>query len=513
MELALDPVSAEPLHRQLQRRLKEGLRRGSLGEGGRLPPVRELAAQCGVNRLTVLKAIRPLQQQGLVRSEPGIGFRVMPAARSAPPALFEPEESDPIQGLAAARAVSREFALAAAIDSSLALPFSFAAGLPAPDLLPVDLLPRLAQRALARSGASELTYQPVEGVPRFRAALWRYLAAHGITPEGRALLVTSGAQQAIDLFARSLPRATGVALVESPTYFGALAAFEHAGFTLNDVPQDRHGLSVAALMRRLARGEYDFLFINPTFNNPTGLSLSRERRRRVALLGASHALPILEDATYADLGFRGRSSRRGVGQSEAGAGGPPSVAALADGAPVVYVGTFSKSFLPALRLGFAVGPPVLIERMRAVKSINDIFASSLSQAIVGECLEHGLYEKHLRRIRREYRRRCQAMAEALARELPSGTRFTVPRGGFYIWVALPGKLDAEALQAACQRRGVDFTAGPQFFAGGSGANCLRLNFSLHSEAENACGVAILAEEIRALQSGPAPRQRLCRQSG
>jgi DNA-binding transcriptional MocR family regulator len=499
MELALDPVSAEPLHRQLQRRLKEGLRRGSLGEGGRLPPVRELAAQCGVNRLTVLKAIRPLQQQGLVRSEPGIGFRVMPAARSAPSALFEPEESDPIQGLAAARAVSREFALATAIDSSHALPFSFAAGLPAPDLLPVDLLPRLAQRVLARSGASELTYQPVEGVPRFRAVLWRYLAAHGITPEGRALLVTSGAQQAIDLFARSLPRATGVALVESPTYFGALAAFEHAGFTLNDVPQDCHGLSVAALMRRLARGGHDFLFINPTFNNPTGLSLSRERRRRVALLGASHALPILEDATYADLGFRGAS--------------PPSVAALADGAPVVYVGTFSKSFLPALRLGFAVGPPVLIERMRAVKSINDIFASSLSQAILGECLELGLYEKHLRRVRREYRRRCQAMTEALARELPSGTRFTVPRGGFYIWVALPGKLDAEALQAACQRRGVDFTAGPQFFAGGSGANCLRLNFSLHSEAENACGVAILAEEIRALQNGSATRERLCRQSG
>jgi 2-aminoadipate transaminase len=486
MELALDPASAEPLHRQLQRCLKEGLRRGSIGAGGRLPPVRELAARSGVNRLTVLKAIRPLQQQGLVRSQPGIGFVVVPGARSGPGALSEPEESDPIQGLAAARAVSREFALAAAIDSSHTLPFSFAAGLPAPDLLPADLLRHLAQRVLARTGMGELTYQPVEGTSRFRAALWGYLRARGIAPEGRALLVTSGAQQAIDLFARSLPRVTGAALVESPTYFGALAAFEHAGWTLEGVPQDRHGLSIAALMRRLARGGYDFLFVNPTFNNPTGLSLSRDRRQRLAALCASHGLPILEDATYDDLGFRGTS--------------PPSIAALAEGAPVVYVGTFSKSFLPALRLGFAVGPPALIERMRAVKSIDDIFASSLSQAILAECLENGLYEKHLRRVRRVYRRRCQAMAAAMARDLPAGTRFTVPRGGFYIWVALPGKLDAEALRTACQRRGVDFTAGPQFFPNGSGGNCLRLNFSLHGEVENACGVAILAAEIRARQA-------------
>src|SRR5262249_12095534 len=151
----------------------------------------------------------------------------------------------------------------------------------------------------------------------------------------------------------------------------------------------------------------------------------------------------------------------------------------------------------ALRLGFAVGPPSLIERMRAVKSLDDIFASSLAQAILAECLENGLYEKHLRRVRRAYRRRCRAMAAVLAPELPGGARFTRPRGGFYIWVALPGKLEAETLRPACQRRGVDFTAGPQFFAGGSGANCLRLNFSLHSEAENARGVTILAEEIRA----------------
>jgi DNA-binding transcriptional MocR family regulator len=482
MELVLDPTSAEPLHRQLQRCLKEGLRRGSLGAGGRLPPVRELAARSGVNRLTVLKAIRPLQHQGLVRSEPGIGFLVLPAARSGRAALAEPEESDPIQGLAAAHAVSREFALAAAIDSSRTLPYSFAAGLPAPDLLPAEALPRLAQRALARGGIGELTYQSVDGIPRLRAALWRYLAERGISPEGRALLVTSGAQQAIDLFARSVPRATEAALVESPTYFGALAAFEQAGFTLAGVPQDRHGLSIAALARRLARGGYDFLFANPTFNNPTGISLSRERRRRVAALCAAHALPLLEDATYADLGFRGTPV--------------PSIAALAEGAPVVYVGTFSKSFLPALRLGFAVGPPSLIERMRAVKSLDDIFASSLAQAILAECLENGLYEKHLRRVRRAYRRRCRAMAAVLARELPVGARFTSPRGGFYTWVALPGKLEAETLRPACQRRGVDFTAGPKFFAGGSGANCLRLNFSLHSEAENARGVTILAEEIR-----------------
>src|SRR5262249_3469230 len=156
--------------------LKEGLRRGSIGAGGRLPPVRELAARSGVNRLTVLKAIRPLQHQGLVRSEPGIGFLVLPAARSGRAPLAELEESDPIQGQAAAHAVTREFALAAAIDSSRTLPFSFAAGLPAPDLLPADVLPRLAQRALARAGIGELTYQSVDGIPRLRAALWRYLA-------------------------------------------------------------------------------------------------------------------------------------------------------------------------------------------------------------------------------------------------------------------------------------------------------------------------------------------------
>lgn len=482
----LDPDLQMPLHRQLRAWLSEYIVRNKLSDGDLLPSSRSLAAELRINRLTALKALQAMRRARLVGVDPGRGFVVI-GSTGHEDAPYRNE----LQGTAISYRPHPEQAYSETVRSARESMISFAAGYPDPRQLPLKHIRRTMARWFDRFDGGDLIYHAPEGHPRLRAQLWRHLEARGIHPAPeRDLLVTNGAQHAIDLFARAFPKKNPTVAMELPAFYGALAAFRVNACTVVPVFQDDAGLSVSHLAATLARQHVDLLYTNPTYNNPTGNSLTRQRRETVVKLAKQHDILVLEDDTYADLGFtRARM---------------PSLLALDRDNRVCHIRSFSKSFMPGLRMGMIVGPRSIINRLRDMHGVNDMCSSTLSQMVLCEALSSGIFERHVKTMREIYAVRCRAMAEALAGEMPAGCRFRAPRGGFFIWVQLPDRVSCSELQRRCNSFGVDIALGPDFFGEGYGGNYIRLNFTLVDEAGIRRGVKIIASETRAIMGASPP---------
>ncbi len=366
---------------------------------------------------------------------------------------------------------------------------SFAGGLPAPECFPAEEIGLAAERVLAREAGRVLQYGPTEGFPPLRDFLIELMRGRGL-PVGLAnLLVTSGSQQALDIIAKLLVDPGDLVVVEDPTYVGALQAFRPYRPTFATLPMDDQGLRVDALERLLAGLAAEgrrpkFLYTVASFQNPTGVTLSAERRRALIELAARHELPIVEDDPYGELRYSGEA--------------PPLLAALDIerwGAPrhVLYLSTFSKLLVPGLRVGWAVAPEPLLRRMVQVKQGLDLHTSSLAQAIAYETCREGLLARQIPRICAVYQARRDAMLEALERYMPVGTRWTRPDGGMFLWITLPeGYNTTELLKVALEQQRVAFVPGGAFHANGGGENTMRLNFSYSPPEQIAEGVRRLA---------------------
>ena len=482
MNIDIDRSSPLPLHRQLRRCLTQAIASNKIPPGQYLPSTRQLAASAGINRLTALKALQAMQRAGIVQARPGRGYYVIAREPGQVPA---PDFGRDLVGVPAKYRAQFQAAYSDTVRSAEDMPLSFAAGYPDASLLPLKQLRQLFARWTGKFAGEDFEYQAPGGHPWLREQLWTYLAERGIEPrKSHGLLVTNGAQHALDLFARSLHGRTGTAVVESPTYYGALAAFELNGFKITSVQQDARGLSISSLDALLQERSFDFLYTNPTFNNPTGLTLTRERRQALIKLANRHQLLILEDDTYADIGFTGARI--------------PSLISLDETASVCHIGSFSKSFIPGLRMGFIIAPKPLIQSMTNVHGVNDMCSSTISQLVLADALASGLYPRHLRRMRKVYRKRCKTMELALNEQLPEGCLFHTPKGGFFYWLRLPETIDSQTLKGRCNEDGVDFADGPHFSAEGLGANYIRLNFTLLDEDAIRKGVKIMGRNIRKL---------------
>ena len=340
---------------------------------------------------------------------------------------------------------------------------SFAGGLPAPELFPIDAIADAHARVLAREGAAALQYSATEGFVPLRDWISTRLRAAGIDCDVERTLITTGSQQGIDLAARVLVNPGDRVAVENPSYIAALQVFSGYEARFAAVASDHDGLQVDDLERQHAAEPVKLVYVVPNFENPKGTTLSLARRHALVSFAQRHGVPILEDDPYGELRFEGTPL--------------PSLAALDDMGVVVHLGTFSKTLAPGLRVAWAVGPIEVLRAMTVAKQATDLHSASLTQRAVSAMFERFDYEAHLTTLRRVYGERRTTMLAALDRHMPPGTGWTQPEGGMFTWVELPGRLRAEDIFEAALAVKVAFVPGSPFYAVEKRYDTLRLNFS------------------------------------
>jgi 2-aminoadipate transaminase len=365
---------------------------------------------------------------------------------------------------------------------------SFSGGFPDPATFPGPLLARILGEIIAEGDPSAFQYAPTPGLPGMRAFMADRLATlEGSRPADGELLITSGAVEAMELMGKALLDRGDAVAVESPTYLGAIMSFRGFEADVAGVPMDGDGLDVEALREALAGGlAPKFLYTIPDHQNPAGVSLSLERRRALVDLADRHGFLILEDVAYRELGF---SNER-----------LPSLWSMAPHA-VVQAGTFSKTFFPGVRLGWAAGPADVIGQMVLAKQTTDQCAGPLGQRLLEEWGHRGELDRSITRGRALYRRRWEVLSRSLQQHMPEGVTWTRPDGGFFTWLTLPGEPDTALLAATAMDHGVAFVPGAPFYPDGQGRGRLRLAFSRVDDDTIPEGVERLASLIR---GEPAP---------
>ncbi len=340
---------------------------------------------------------------------------------------------------------------------------SFAGGLPAPELFPVEAIARAHADVFANEGPAALQYSTTEGYGPLREWICSHLGARGLRAATDQVLITNGSQQGIDLVAKVLLDPGDVVVVENPSYLAALQSFGGFEAQFAVVGSDDAGMRVEELERIVLERRPKLLYVVPNFHNPKGTTLSLERRHALVKLAQKHRFLILEDDPYGELRFRGEAL--------------PSLASLDTEGVVIHLGTFSKTLAPGLRIGWVVGPRDIVRSLTIIKQATDLHTATLAQRATAKLLETFDYDAHLSGLRKVYGERCLAMLGALERHLPAGARWTQPDGGMFIWVELPNGLNGDTLLPRAVEERVAFVPGSPFFAANPRSECIRLNYS------------------------------------
>ncbi|TFW11536.1 PLP-dependent aminotransferase family protein [Massilia arenosa] len=358
---------------------------------------------------------------------------------------------------------------------------SFAGGLPSPATFPVERMKQAYDTVLTSAGKVALQYGPTDGFPPLREWIANQLSQNGAKIVPEQILMTSGSQQALDLLGKVLIDEGSRVLVETPSYLGALQAFSVYRPEFKSVQTDDHGL-VPKSIDAVAEGAR-LLYSLPNFQNPTGRSLSVERRVELVETCARLGLPLIEDDPYGALSYKGEPM-------------PKMVAMNPDG--VIYMGSFSKVLTPGIRLGYVCAPLPLVRRLELAKQAADLHTAQLTQMVVHDVVKDGFLDQHIPTIRELYGNQCQAMLDALTEHFPSEAHWTRPEGGMFIWVTLPKQINAMTLLDQAIAAKVAFVPGAPFYANEAETNTLRLSFVTVPPERIREGIAILGQLIKAM---------------
>jgi 2-aminoadipate transaminase len=359
---------------------------------------------------------------------------------------------------------------------------SFIFGFPDPASLPADEVAAVTSRVLGERGRAALQYGDNVGYSGLIDALIVKLARdQGIQARRENVLITAGGSQALDLLLDALVDWGDTIVSEMPTWIGAVQAFRNVGANIISIPVDSEGIDVTALERELHRllenGTVPkFIYANANFQNPTGATMSLRRRQDLLALARDAKTILIEDDAYFDLRYDGEAV--------------PTIYSLDGGDSVVYMGTLSKTMGPGMRLGWLVGPPELIRRVAALKV--DGGTNVFGAHVAADWLPEKLLP-HVERLRNVYRRRRDLMLNALERHMPPGSTWTIPDGGFFIWLTLPPEIDTKRMLPQVQERGVEYLPGPGCFAADTGANQLRLSYSFVDDELIEPGIRVIGE--------------------
>ncbi|HWG61390.1 MAG TPA: PLP-dependent aminotransferase family protein [Streptosporangiaceae bacterium] len=341
---------------------------------------------------------------------------------------------------------------------------TFSGGFPDPETFPREILSGIVSRLVADDAHVALQYSPTEGLPGPRDFVsGRLEAIEGLRPASGELMITSGGIDCMELVAKSFLDPGDVVLVEAPTYLGAIMAFRGYEADVRGVAMDDGGMRVDVLADMLGAGlRPKMVYTIPDYQNPTGLSMTEQRRAELVRLARHYGFLILEDVAYRELGF--------------GTQAPSSLWPLGPDV-VVQAGTFSKIFIPGVRLGWAAGPAEVISALVVAKQNSDQCSGALGQRLLEEYGRGGHLDRQVVASRALYARRARLMSEALAAYMPAGTTWTTPHGGFYVWVSAPEGVDTVALAAAARDRQVAYVPGQPFYPAAAGGHQMRLAYS------------------------------------
>jgi 2-aminoadipate transaminase len=472
--LPLDHQGEAPLYRQLFEQIAGQIRSGRLARGERLPATRELAGLLGLNRTTISAAYEMLETGGLISGQVGRGSFVTGSV-AAPALGTRSFDWKSLLGRSEAPAPY------AAPSSGKEL-ISFVVSRPSDALFPLDEFRAACRTVLERSDLAEiLQLGSPAGYERLRRHLLEEGRREGLAMPADDLIITNGCQQALDLIGRVLLTPGDRVAIEDPVYAGLRNLLAGMGAQLSGVPVGVDGIDLAQLRRVLDRERPRFVAITPNFQNPTGATLPLASRQ--GLLEAAHAagVPIIENDPYCDLRYQGQAL--------------PAVKQLDQRGGTVLLRSFSKVSFPGLRVGWALGPKPLIDRLRQAKEASDLHTDQLSQAVLLEFAESGRLETHRTRVQAAGAERLAATLAACREFLPAGTTWTHPEGGMNVWVRLAAPLDAFDVLARAQNQGVAFLPGRYFEVARRDPGALRLSFAGLTTEEIRKGIEILGRVI------------------
>jgi 2-aminoadipate transaminase len=358
---------------------------------------------------------------------------------------------------------------------------SFAGGLPAPATFPLKEFERAVKDTLRLDGTKALQYYITEGHPDLKAYLCNWLKPQGIRATADQMLLTHGSQQALDLLAKIFINPNDQILVENPTYLGALQSFNAYQTRYLTVDIDEMGMKPEEVEKKLAKNQVKFIYTVPTFQNPSGVTMSLERRLALLKIASRRGIPIVEDDPYGLLRFKGKTV--------------PSLYALAKGKGVIYLSTFSKLLSPGIRLGYVLAQKEVLQQLILAKQGSDLQNNTFIQFVVHHYCKNGSLERHLPFIINDYKHRAGVMMDALHRYFPKEVTCYEPEGGMFVWSLLPKGLKASVVFERALKKNVAFVDGSVFFANGGGENTMRLNYTNASDASLKEGVRRLASVI------------------
>ncbi len=364
---------------------------------------------------------------------------------------------------------------------------SFGGGYPAAELFPTEQLAAVYHAAIAGMGQATLQYTVSNGIPELRRKVAERMAREGVACGADGVLITQGAQQGLDLVAKMFIDPGDLVVTESPTFLGALIAFNPYQPRYLGIPMDADGMDMDALEAALKSGNQrvKFLYTVPDFHNPTGVTMSLARRRKLLALAAEFDFLVLEDSPYRDIRYTGESI--------------PTLASLDTEGRVIYLGSFSKILAPGLRLGWLAASEALIDRLGLLKLAADTQCSTLNMSAVSTFLDTFDLEAHIGNIRRTYLRKKNLMLAAMREHFPADVRFTDPDGGLFTWVTFPQGFDTEDFMRdhAVPQGRVAYVPGGTFFPGAQEKNHARFSYSTTSDEAIGQGIATLGRLLKA----------------
>ena len=484
----VDRAAPSSLAAQIAGFYRRAIQDGRMRPGQRLPPIRDVATVCDVTRGTVQDAYHQLADQGLVEGTVGRGTVVLGGGAGA--AAKDAAASGPLSSYAdAALRRSQEMPGAPPLPAGRTLVANFAELAPDGERFPVDEWRAAMDAVLQQRGAELLGYGGASsGLPELRALLAE--RAREIDPQLVAddVLVTAGAQQALDLVLRTFCTPGDTVVVSSPSYHQMHGLLRAHGLNVVQVPFTAEGLDLAQLQRALQRRQVRAVYLMPTFHNPTGRSLDRAQRRALMEVMAPTSVPLVEDEYQSSLRFRGEAL--------------PTLRSMDRRGLTVTVQTVSKELFPALRIGWIAGTAALLQPMAAVKRFMDLETSPLLQAALVEFVRRGHLDRHLESLRRELRARHDTLQQACRQHLPAGCSVTAPDGGFVAWLELPQPGHGERLTELAVERGVRVVPGRVFDLNGQPSRGVRLSLTRADQQQIRAGIEVLGDVARTITSAP-----------